>query len=83
MSTPTNGSLRSSDDIPLISEDDLDALFGQVRFVNVKELARFLGLSPKTIYNHIKRGNIKALRVGRNIRISRESVRCLLNQYQE
>jgi excisionase family DNA binding protein len=83
MSAPTNGSLQSFDDIPLITEDDLDALFGQVRFVNVKELARFLGLSPKTIYNHIKRGNIKVLRVGRNIRISREAVRCLLNNTRD
>jgi hypothetical protein len=59
MSALTNGSPQSFDNIPLITEDDLDALFGQVRFVNVKELARFLGLSPKTIYNHIKRGTSK------------------------
>jgi excisionase family DNA binding protein len=77
---PTNGSPQSSDNISLLTEDDLNALFGQARFVNVKELARFLGLSPKTIYNRIENGSIKVLRVGRNIRISRETVRCLLNQ---
>jgi excisionase family DNA binding protein len=77
---PKNGSPQSSDNPPLLTEDDLNALFGQARFVNVKELARFLGLSPKTIYNHIEDGSIKVLRVGRNIRISRETVRRLLNQ---
>lgn len=39
-------------------------------FITVKEAARILKLNIMTIYGYIQRGHIRAMKIGRNYRIS-------------
>lgn len=43
--------------------------------LDIKQLAKELGLCEKTIRNHIKSGKIKAVRIGNVWRISEEEVK--------
>ncbi len=40
-------------------------------FLTIPEVAALLHLSPATVWRHIRRGNLKALKIGRNYRIRR------------
>lgn len=55
-------------DLCYTSQDD--ALRGFSR----KEVAAMLGVDPKTVSREIRRGNLRAFRVGRAVRISRKAL---------
>jgi excisionase family DNA binding protein len=42
----------------------------QEKYYTRKEIAKILSVNPMTIYREIKRGKIKAIRVGNDYRIS-------------
>jgi len=44
------------------------------RVLNVRELAKYLGVHPITIYNYLKRNEIPAFRMGKVWRFNRESI---------
>lgn len=50
------------------------------RFISTTELARILGVSRVTIFNRIKNGSIKALKIGRNFVIDKDEVPELKNE---
>lgn len=54
----------------MISASDLTALEG----FSVNEVSALLHVEPKTIRREIYRGKLKAFRVGRAVRISRQSI---------
>jgi len=41
-----------------------------VKFYNVKEIAELIKVDPQTVRAYIKRGRIKAVRIGRELRIT-------------
>ena len=43
-------------------------------FVTIPELAKILGISRIAVYNKIKKGQIKAIRIGRNFAIEQKYV---------
>ena len=45
------------------------------QYFSIAEVAKFLGLSRTAVYNKVKKGQIKAIRVGRSFAISDETVR--------
>jgi len=45
-----------------------------VEFLNIGEVAKLLGLHEITIRRHIKRGDLKAVRVGRGVRVRKEDL---------
>lgn len=49
----------------------------QKTMMSVEEVAERWGVHPQTIYSAISKGQIKALRVGRLVRISRSHVEFL------
>lgn len=42
--------------------------------VTVQELAEFVKISESTIWRHIKNGDLKALKIGKNVRIEKAEV---------
>ncbi len=40
---------------------------------NVKELAKYLGVHPITIYKYLKKGTLPAFRMGKSWRFNKES----------
>jgi len=44
------------------------------KVLNVRELAKYLGVHPITIYNYLKRKEIPAFRMGKSWRFNRESI---------
>lgn len=42
--------------------------------ITIKQLAEFLQISEPTIHRAIKAGNLKSLKVGKSVRIEKESV---------
>ena len=44
----------------------------QKKYLKVKEIADMLGLSILTIYEYIKRGEVQAVKLGRNYRVERK-----------
>ena len=44
------------------------------KVLNVREVAKCLGVHPITIYNHLKRNIIPAFRMGKSWRFNRESI---------
>lgn len=44
------------------------------KFIPTTELAKILGVSRVTIFNRIKKGSIKARKIGRNFVIDRDEV---------
>ena len=49
-------------------------------FMTTAELAKILGISRITVFKRIKRGQIKAIRVGRNFVIPKDSLPEVLGQ---
>jgi len=49
-------------------------------FITTAELAKILGISRVAVFKRIKRGQIKAIRVGRNFAIPRDSLPEVLGQ---
>jgi len=49
-------------------------------YVTIPELARIMGLSRIAVFKKVKKGEIKAIRIGRNYAISRKSVEGLLGK---
>jgi len=47
-------------------------------FISIPELAKILGISRIAVYNQVKAGKIKALRIGRNYAISWGYVQTIL-----
>lgn len=43
-------------------------------YLTVEEVAHNTGFSDRFIYNHIRAGNLAALKIGRNYRIRRDEV---------
>ena len=50
------------------------------RYVTVPELAKILGLSRIAVYKQVRKGQIKAVRIGRNYAISRKYVEGFLGK---
>jgi len=49
-------------------------------YVTVPELAKILGLSRIAVYKQVRKGQIKAVRIGRNYAISRKYVESILGK---
>ncbi|MFH1509222.1 MAG: helix-turn-helix domain-containing protein [bacterium] len=47
------------------------------QFISTNELAKLLGVSRITIFNRIKKGDIKAIKIGRNYVIDRNDIKDL------
>ena len=50
------------------------------KYVSIPELAKFLGLSRIAVYNKVKKGEIKAIRIGRNYAIPQSYVQSVLGK---
>ena len=50
------------------------------QFLSVVELAKLLGVSRVTVFNRIKKGEINAVKVGRNFIIEKNSIPFVLSQ---
>ena len=46
----------------------------QAQFVSIQELAKILGISRIAVYKKVKKGQIKAIRIGRNFDIPKKYV---------
>ena len=58
---------------------EFDGRDNQCRTVSVTEAARIWGFSPQTVYNAIKKGEIKAIRISeKRMRISKNEVERVL-----
>jgi len=53
---------------------------GEQKIYNVEEAANLLRLSYRTIIRLIKKGNIRAAKLGRQYRISQDEIQRLLQQ---
>jgi excisionase family DNA binding protein len=42
--------------------------------MNLKEVARYLGLNERTVYNLVKRGEIPASKIGRQWRVKKDNL---------
>ncbi len=49
------------------------------KFISSTELAKILGISRAVVYKRIKKGQIKAVKVGRNYIINKEELGGILN----
>lgn len=49
-------------------------------YITVPQLAKILGLSRIAVFNKVKRGEIKAKKIGRNYAISRKSLENILGK---
>ena len=49
------------------------------RLMDVKELAKYLGLVEQTVYRMVSRGEIPAVRLGRTIRFRKSTIDKWLN----
>ncbi|OGW85834.1 MAG: hypothetical protein A2987_04870 [Omnitrophica bacterium RIFCSPLOWO2_01_FULL_45_10] len=45
-----------------------------IRYMSIKELADFLGISRIAVYKRVKKGQIKALKIGRNYAIPKRYI---------
>lgn len=50
------------------------------RFLSTTELAKIMGISRIAVYKKVKKGEIKAMRVGRNFVIERKDLGGILNE---
>jgi excisionase family DNA binding protein len=53
------------------------------RFVSTKEIGPLLGVSPRTIRNWVKRGDIKAHKIGHCFKITRREAVRILRRYEQ
>ena len=53
---------------------------GKIGYITVPELAKILGLSRVAVYKKVRKGQIKAVRIGRNYAISRKYVEGILGK---
>jgi excisionase family DNA binding protein len=51
-----------------------------MKLYSLKEIALLLGVTYNTVYNLIQAGKIKAVKIGRNLRISQEEVDRLVEE---
>jgi len=49
-------------------------------YISIPELARVLGISRVAVYRKVKKGQIKATKIGRNYAIDRKSVETILGK---
>ena len=49
-------------------------------YITIPQLARILGLSRIAVYRKVKKGQIKATKIGRNYAIDRKSVETILGK---
>ena len=49
-------------------------------YITIPQLARILGLSRVAVYKKVKKGQIKAIRIGRNYAIPQESIMNILGK---
>ncbi len=49
-------------------------------FISIQELANLLGISRIAVYNKVKKGQIKAIRIGRSYAIPKESIGGILGK---
>ncbi|MFH1683956.1 MAG: helix-turn-helix domain-containing protein [Candidatus Margulisiibacteriota bacterium] len=50
------------------------------KYISLPELAKLLGISRIAVYNRVKRGEIKASKIGRNYAIPRHYVESILGK---
>ena len=50
------------------------------KYISIPELAKFLGLSRIAVYNKVKKGEIKAIKIGRNYAIPQRYVESILGK---
>ena len=50
------------------------------RYISIPELARLLGVSRIAVYKQVKKGKIKAVKIGRNYAISRDYIGGVLGE---
>ncbi|RME55721.1 DNA-binding protein [Candidatus Parcubacteria bacterium] len=50
------------------------------RFLTVREVARYLSISPAHVYNLCQRGELPSIRLGRSVRIPAEDLFALLEE---
>ncbi len=50
------------------------------KYISIMELAKILGLSRITVYNRVKKGEIKAIKIGRSYAIPRRYVDSILGK---
>lgn len=50
------------------------------KFITIPELAKMMGVSRITVYNRVKRGEIKAIKIGKNYAISLTEVAGILGR---
>ena len=51
-----------------------------LQFITIKELADILGISRIAVYKRVKKGQIKAIRIGRNFAIPKKYVANILGK---
>ena len=50
------------------------------RYISTPELAKILGISRIAVYNKVKNGQIKAIRIGKNFAISKKYIDAILGK---
>lgn len=53
-------------------------MIDQTRLYTLREVAEILRLNPQTLYNNIRRGKLKANKVGREYRFTAEQVQDII-----
>jgi excisionase family DNA binding protein len=48
------------------------------KYISIPQLAKILGISRIAVYNKVKKGQIKAVKIGRNFAIPKENVTDIL-----
>lgn len=49
-------------------------------YISIPQLAKFLGLSRITVFNKVKKGEIKAVKIGRNYAINKKYLDMILGK---
>jgi excisionase family DNA binding protein len=65
-----------------MASPEIEAMVPDRPVLDVKEVARILGVNAKTVYAEVDSGGIPAIRLRRRIRISRSVVIAILEQGQ-
>ncbi len=50
------------------------------KYISIPELAKFLGISRISVYNKVKKGEIKALKIGRNYAVPARYIQSILGK---